>query len=145
MSKSFMAVRHCYSHVDLVSYLLYLYSSNISISLRNIITFSTSALDIISVVFFHWGAPRVMFDYISLYFLHAAFVHVGWWSFRKRLVLCLLTMHLTCCSSLQSFRCHLLFFFLLIYTARSSAQNDPSNLLPSSTKMPLIATRKSYA
>ena len=43
-SKSSMTIRHCFRHVNLVSYSLFYISLNISVSLRNLIIFSTSQL-----------------------------------------------------------------------------------------------------
>ena len=41
-SKSLMTIRHCFRHADLVSYSSFYIFSNISVSLRNHIIFSTS-------------------------------------------------------------------------------------------------------
>ena len=87
-----MTIIHCSWHVDLVRYFSFYISSCISVSFRNLITFTTLKLFPSSVsmspwilYFFllsiHWGQFCRKFFIVSICFPHAAFLQAGGGSF----------------------------------------------------------------
>ena len=87
-SKSSITKRHCFRHADLVKYSSFCISLNIPVSLWNLIIFSTSHFFPSSVLispwilcFFllslYWRQSCRQCLYVSICFLHAAFLQVG--------------------------------------------------------------------